>query len=93
MINLDGDTVAAATRERPLANIRGQVARILLEYADNGRSGQNRLAQRDIAEMLNTGWDQVHSLLESFKNEGAIKIEGNRIIIGKRLLQEAADGG
>ena len=70
--------------------IRGQVAGLLLERAGDGTGGQRLLAQRDIAAALGTGWDMVHLSLKSLYEEGAIRIERNRIIIKKELLQKAA---
>ncbi|MHB8104942.1 MAG: helix-turn-helix domain-containing protein [Dehalococcoidales bacterium] len=81
-------TLAEQTQSFP--QIRGQVARILLEHATDGTNGHKPLAQRDIATMLGTGWDMVHLSLKSLYNEGVIKIERNRIIINKDLIQKVA---
>ncbi len=35
-----------------------------------------------------TDWDTVHLTLQSMQDEGAIRIEGHRLIINKGLLQK-----
>jgi len=75
---------------QPFYQARGQVARILLEHAGNGDKGNNRLTQRDIATTLGTGWDIIHVTLKSLYQEGIIRMEHNRIIINKELLQKVA---
>ena len=84
-----GVTAMEVIQEKSSSNIRGQVARILFERA-NGGNGQRCLAQRDIAEMLDTTWGRVHESLNSLFNEGAIVIEGNRIILKRDLILKAA---
>jgi CRP-like cAMP-binding protein len=71
-------------------DIRGRVARALLERAEDGASGQPRLAQRDIASSVGTDWGMVHISLKSMQAEGAIRIDGNRLIINKKRLQKVA---
>jgi len=75
--------------EQSIKHIRGQVAQVLLDHAVNN-SRKNRLTHREMAEMLNTGWDKIHLSLRSLHDEGAIKIDRNRIIIETELLQKAA---
>jgi DNA-binding GntR family transcriptional regulator len=74
-------------QEQSFQRTRGQVARLLLEHAVNGTDGNNRLTQRDMAEMLGTGWATVHRSLQSLYNEGIIRIERNRISVNKELVQ------
>lgn len=71
-------------------DIRGQVARILLEHATDNTDRHHRLTQRDIATKLGTGWDTVHMSLKSLFNDGIIRIERNRIVINKELIQKEA---
>jgi DNA-binding GntR family transcriptional regulator len=77
------------TMEHSFTDIRGRVARILLERAD-GASGGPRLAQRDIAATVGTDWGMVHISLKSMQAEGAIKIDRNRLIINKERLRKVA---
>jgi len=79
-----------AIQEKSSSSIRSQVARILLERASSGNGGRNLLAQRDIADILDTTWSTVHESLNSLFNEGAIKIDGRRIILNKDLILKAA---
>jgi predicted transcriptional regulator len=78
------------TSDNSLINIRGRVARVLLEHAADGASGRPRVAQRDIAATLGANWGMVHMSLKSMQDEGAIKIDRNRLIINKELLQKVA---
>ena len=80
-----------AIREKSSSSIRRQVARILFERAKNGSGGQKLLAQREIAEMLDTSWSLVHESLNSLFSEGAIRIDGNRIILKRELILKAAE--
>jgi DNA-binding GntR family transcriptional regulator len=89
-MTLDGVSMTFTEQDQSFPYIRGQVARILLEHAGDGNNQPNRLAQRDIATMLGTGWDKVHLSLKSLYHEGVIRIERNRIIINKELIQKAA---
>lgn len=70
--------------------IRGAVARVLLEHAVNGSGEPPRLAQRDIAAIAGTDWYLVHMSLRSMRDEGAIRMERNRIIVNKESLQRLA---
>jgi CRP/FNR family transcriptional regulator len=71
-------------------DIRGRIARVLLEYANDGASGRPRVSQRDIAATAGTDWGMVHLSLKSMQDEGAIRIDRNRLIINKELLQKVA---
>ena len=77
-------------QEQNLHQVKSQVAEMLLMHAGNGINGNNRLAQREIASKLETGWATVHLALKSLLNDGAIRIERNRIIVNKELLQKTA---
>jgi len=69
---------------------RKLVAKALIKYTVDNKTGRRHLAQQDIAMLAGTNWDMVHASLKSLQNEGAIKIERHRIIINKDLLQKAA---
>ena len=77
------------TYNQTLQNTKGKVAKIILQNALDDNPGKPRLAQRDMAEITGTDWHTVHASLNNLKNEGAIKIEGNRIIINRELLEAA----
>jgi hypothetical protein len=70
--------------------IRGAVAKILLQQVLNPSGERPRLAQRDIAAMTGTDWYTVHMSLKSIRDAGAIRMERNRIIINKESLQRLA---
>jgi hypothetical protein len=80
------------TYNRTLQDTKGKVAKIILQNALDNTPGKPRLAQRDMAEITGADWHAIHASLNDLKNEGAIKIEGNRIIINRELLQAAIAG-
>jgi len=90
VVVLNGALEHPGKRGKSMVNIKGQVARVLLNHAVENTDGRNRLTHRDIAEMLNTDWGKIHKSLRSLHDDGVIKIDGNRIIIGLRSLQKAA---
>ncbi|OGO07011.1 MAG: hypothetical protein A2Y92_01040 [Chloroflexi bacterium RBG_13_57_8] len=74
--------------QKSFIQVRGMVARALLEHSGDGAG--KRLAQRDIAAELGADWGTVHHSLKSMQEQGAIRIEHNRLFINKdRLLQLA----
>jgi len=78
------------TDQHSFIDIRGMVARTLLEHANGGTGGQSRLAQRDIAATVGADWGMVHISLKSLQEQGAIRIERNRLYVNKELLQKMA---
>lgn len=90
VVFLSGASMTLKKRSKSLVYIKGQVAQVLLDYAGDTADGQNRLTHRDMAEMLNTDWDKIHTSLKSLNDEGAIKIDRHRIIVEKELLQKVA---
>jgi hypothetical protein len=77
-------------RDGALMNIRRQVAGILLEHAGSNSGLGHQLTHQTMAKMLNTGWDKIYISLKSLDEEGAIKIDRNRIIVKPALLQKLA---
>jgi hypothetical protein len=88
--NFAGYIIMPVTPEHSFIDIRGRVARVLLEHADDGASGRPRMAQRDIAATVGTDWGMVHISLKSMQAEGAIRIDRNRLIIDKERLRKVA---
>ncbi len=80
------------TSQRSFIDIRGRVAKVLLEHAGNGNDNgeRPRVVQRDIAATVGADWGLVHMSLKSMQEEGAIKIDRHRLIINKALLQKVA---
>jgi hypothetical protein len=87
---LEGEYMTLAAGNLEFNQIRGVVAKVLLDHAVGGSGERPRLAQRDIAAMAGTDWYTVHMSLRSIRDEGAIKIERNRIIVNKESLQRLA---
>jgi hypothetical protein len=82
--------MAPPLKRHSFINIRGRVARLLLEHAGDGASGRPRVAQRDIAAAVGADWGMIHMSLKSMQDEGAIRIDRHRLIIDKELLQKLA---
>ena len=76
--------------DRLFSQVRGMVAKVLLEYAGDSTTKRRQLTQRDIAVLVCTDWETVHTSLKSLQEEGAIRLERHRIIINKELLQKVA---
>jgi CRP/FNR family cyclic AMP-dependent transcriptional regulator len=62
-------------------HVSGRVAKILLEYAGGGSSENPRLTQQEIAAVIGTAREMVGRSLKNLEEEGAIKMERNRITI------------
>jgi DNA-binding GntR family transcriptional regulator len=87
---LKGVPQVFADQDCSVSHIRKQVARILLERSADTAHGRSQLSQREIATMLGVGWEMVHLSLKSLYTEGIIRLERNRLIIKKTLLQQLA---
>jgi CRP-like cAMP-binding protein len=60
-------------------HVNSRVAKILLEYAGNGE--KPRLTQQEMAAMIGTAREMVGRSFRNLEEEGAIRLEHNRIII------------
>lgn len=68
-----------------------RVAKILLEYASDGTGPKLRLTHQEMAAMAGTAREMVGRSLKSLENEGAIRLERQRIVITDReALREMA---
>ncbi|MBA7627311.1 CRP-like cAMP-activated global transcriptional regulator [subsurface metagenome] len=73
-------------------NVLGRVAKLLLEYAENG-TGLERphLTQQDMAAMIGTAREMVGRSLKALEEKGAIRIDRHRIVLtDKKALRETA---
>jgi DNA-binding GntR family transcriptional regulator len=75
------------SEQQSFLQMRGLVARALLERANDGGG---RVVQRDIAATVGTDWGTVHISLKSMQDQGAIRIEHNRMFINKEMLRKLA---
>ena len=72
-------------------NVSGRVAKILLENIGNGDGERPRLTQQEMAAMIGTAREMVGRSFRNLEEEGAIRIERNRIIIAdKEILKKIA---
>jgi hypothetical protein len=90
VLALEGETMTLPADNSAFIQTRGAVAKVLLDHAVNGSGAKPGLAQRDIAAMTGADWYTVHMSLKSIRDEGAIRIERNRIIVNKGALQRLA---
>jgi Crp-like helix-turn-helix domain len=65
---------------------RTRLARVLLNNAPQ----IHQLTQSDMAKLGEMDWETVKASLRSLQADGAIRLERNRLIIRKKLLQTAA---
>ncbi|MCJ7777126.1 MAG: Crp/Fnr family transcriptional regulator, partial [Sedimentisphaerales bacterium] len=73
-------------------NVRGRVAKILLEHIGNGNGERPRLTQQEMAAMIGTAREMVGRSFRSLEEEGAIRIERNRIIITNQAILKRIAG-
>jgi CRP/FNR family cyclic AMP-dependent transcriptional regulator len=62
----------------------GRIARLLLDYAGDGTGPRPRLTQQEMAAAVGTAREVVGRSLKTLHEEGAIKMERNRIVIVDR---------
>jgi CRP-like cAMP-binding protein len=72
--------------------VSGRVAKILLEYGGKDSGENPRLTQQEIAAMIGTAREMVGRSLKSLEEEGAIRIERNRIILADRGILRGLAG-
>lgn len=73
-------------------NVSGRVAKILLENIGNGGGERPRLTQQEMAAMIGTAREMVGRSFRSLEEEGAIRIERNRIIITDETILKKIAG-
>ena len=73
-------------------NVSGRVAKILLEHIGNGNGERPRLTQQEMAAMIGTAREMVGRSFRSLEEEGAIRIERNRIIITNQAILKKIAG-
>jgi CRP-like cAMP-binding protein len=72
-------------------HVTGRVAKVLLEHTGDGTGENPRLTQQEMAAMIGTAREMVGRSLKTLENEGAIRMERNRIIItNQKALMEMA---
>ena len=73
-------------------NVSGRVAKILLEHIGSGNGERPRLTQQEMAAMIGTAREMVGRSFRSLEEEGAIRIERNRIIITNQAILKKIAG-
>lgn len=72
-------------------HVIARVAKILLEYSGNGTGPKTKLTQQEMAAIAGTAREMIGRSLKSLEDEGAIKLERQRIVItDKEALREIA---
>ena len=73
-------------------HVIARVAKILLEYSSDGTEPRPKLTQQEMAAIAGTAREMVGRSLKSLEDEGAIRLERQRIVItDKKALQEIAE--
>jgi len=67
-------------------HVIGRVAKILLDHADDGAGQKQRLTQQEMAAMAGTAREVVGRSLKSLEEEGAIRLDRNRIVIADEVI-------
>jgi CRP/FNR family transcriptional regulator len=62
-------------------HVIGRIAKILLEYAVDGKETGQRLTQQDMAAMAGTVREVVGRSLKILEDEGTIRLDHHRIVI------------
>jgi CRP-like cAMP-binding protein len=62
-------------------NVNGRVAKILLEHIGNSDGENPRLTQQEMAAMIGTAREMVGRSFRILEEEGAIRMEHNRVVI------------
>jgi CRP/FNR family transcriptional regulator len=72
-------------------HVIARVAKILLEYSGNGTGPKPKLTQQEMAAIAGTAREMIGRSLKSLEDEGAIKLERQRLVItDKEALREIA---
>jgi CRP-like cAMP-binding protein len=81
---------ASLVEDFSFRNVLSRVAKLLLEYAGNGRKAERpRLTQQEMAAMVGTAREIVGRSLRALEEKGAIRIDRHRIVlIDKEALRE-----
>jgi hypothetical protein len=86
-----GGNLMALSANQWQAGLRTQLANILLQQSEIVPCAAQGFSQREMALRLGeTDWETVHNTLLSLEEAGAVRLERNRLIINKKLLQQAA---
>lgn len=73
-------------------HVIARVAKILMEHASDGTGPRPKLTQQEMAAIAGTAREMVGRSLKSLEDEGAIRLERQRIVItDKKALQEIAE--
>jgi len=73
-------------------HVTSRVAKILLEYAGDGKGPRPRLTQQEMAAMAGTVREVVGRSLKALEAEGVIKLDRHRIVItDKEALREIVE--
>ena len=72
-------------------HVMGRLAKILLEQSGDKTGNRPWLTQQDMAAMAGTAREMIGRSLKALEDDGAIRLEGRRIVItDKKALEELA---
>ncbi|OGN98392.1 MAG: hypothetical protein A2Y58_01135 [Chloroflexi bacterium RBG_13_51_52] len=91
VLSLRVEELVSLVEDFSFRRVSGRVAKILLEHTGNGGGERPRLTQQEMAAMIGTAREMVGRSFRSLEEEGAIRIERNRIIIvNQEILKKIA---
>jgi CRP-like cAMP-binding protein len=90
VLSLRVQEMVALVEDLSFRHVSGRVAKILLEYLGDG--GKPRLTQQEIAAMIGTAREMVGRSFRNLEEEGAIRVERNRIIIADQAALKRIAG-
>lgn len=91
VLSLRIEELVSLVEDFSFRRVSGRVAKILLEHTGDGGGKRPRLTQQEMAAMIGTAREMVGRSFRSLEEEGAIRIERNRItIINQEILKKIA---
>ena len=91
VLSLRVEELTSLVEDFSFRRVSSRVAKILLEHIGNGDGERPRLTQQEMAAMIGTAREMVGRSFKNLEEEGAIRIERNRIIIiNQEILKKIA---
>jgi CRP/FNR family transcriptional regulator len=80
-----GEHLVSLVEDLSFRNVTGRLARILLEYAGDGRQ---RLTQQEMAALAGTAREMIGRSLKILEEEGTIRLDRHRVVITDKARLE-----
>lgn len=80
-----GEHLVSLVEDLSFRNVTGRLARILLEYAGDGRQ---RLTQQEMAALAGTAREMIGRSLKILEEEGTIRLDRHRVVVTDKARLE-----